>query len=65
MSTDIKDIRAILTDIKPLVERDYEDGSQASVAAYAARQRLMAIRAELEQVQRNLHQWQPGPSETK
>ncbi len=65
MTGDIKDIRAILTDIKPLVEDEYEDGSQASVAAYAARQRLRAIRAELEQVRRNLRQWTPGPSETK
>lgn len=69
----IKDIRALLTEIKPLLESDYQLGSEADQAAASARLRLSAVRSELERVNRNLHEWQPsavsqaepGPRETK
>jgi len=65
----IKDIRALLADIKPLVEDDYPPGSEADRAAASARLRLSAVRGELERVASNLHAWQPrgapGPGETK
>jgi len=72
MSSDITDIRRLLTEIKPLLEKEYHQGGPAYQAAASARLRLAAVREELERVARNLHTWQagtaaprPGPSETK
>ena len=72
MSSEIADIRRLLTEIKPLLEKEYQAGGPAYQAAASARLRLTAVRDELERVARNLHTWQagmagpkPGPSETK
>jgi hypothetical protein len=61
----VKEIRQLLTDIKPLLDVDAESGSPAAVSIFSARQTLAGVRAQLEHARDNLRRWQPGPSETK
>jgi hypothetical protein len=62
---DIKHIRKLLTDIKPLLEAEAAPGSQQSVAIFSAGQGLHNVVAQLEYMLENLQRWQPGPAETK
>lgn len=59
----IAEIRSVLTDIKLLLKRDGSD--ELAIAIGAAETELRFVLAKLRTVQRNLHQWTPGPSETK
>lgn len=61
----IRDIRQLLTDIKPLLAEATEEGSPASVATFSAEQALVSIHSQLQYVRENLQRWRPGPSETK
>jgi hypothetical protein len=61
----IRDIRQLLTDIKPLLAEATEEGSPASVATFSAEQSLASVRSQLRYVLENLRRWQPGPTETK
>ena len=61
----ISDIRGLLTEIKPLVSKKTEMGSQAATAQANALRRLDAICAELMRIKQHLNEWTYGPSETK
>ncbi len=61
----ISDIRGLLTEIKPLVLKRTEAGSQAATAQANALRRLDAICSELIRIKQHLGEWTYGPSETK
>lgn len=61
----IKDIRDLLTDIKPALQRDCAVGTPEATARAAALRRLEAVRSELGRIRQHLTEWAPGPSETK
>ena len=61
----IGDIRGLLTEIKPLISKQTELGSQSATAQANALRRLDAIRSELMRVKQHLTEWTYGPSETK
>ncbi len=61
----IRDIRSLLTEIKPLVSAETELGSEAATAQANALRRLDAIHSELVRIRQHLAEWTPGPSEIK
>lgn len=61
----ISDIRGLLTEIKPLVSKRTEAGSQAATAQANALRRLDAIHSELMRIKQHLGEWTPGSSEIK
>lgn len=61
----IRDIRGLLTEVKPLVLKRTEAGSQAATAQANALRRLDAIHSELMRIKQHLGEWTLGPSEIK
>jgi len=60
----IGDIRNLLTTIKQR-NAEVEAGTNPAIALAMVANRLRGVQAELERITVHMHDWVPGPSETK